>query len=182
MKETFEFEKFFKILDFKKATDLCRFRTTNHKLPIEQGRWNNTDRNNRICTLCAEMMLEMSSIISYNVNILNVIVKHVSSYYAQNTNILKFWNLKTSKNRSELIELCKFIQIINKAVCTPVWVKYVTFFFPYTAYFIVALFSIHCYFQIFCTHCIYCTVFLYTIVLYSLLRNYIETLVLAMKH
>jgi hypothetical protein len=29
-----------------------QFRTANHKLPIEIGRWNNTNRNNRICTHC----------------------------------------------------------------------------------------------------------------------------------
>lgn len=31
---------------------LCRYRTTNHKLPIETGRWNDVDRSDRICTLC----------------------------------------------------------------------------------------------------------------------------------
>jgi hypothetical protein len=31
---------------------LCKFRTTNHKLPIEQGRWNNIQRENRKCNLC----------------------------------------------------------------------------------------------------------------------------------
>ena len=34
------------------GVELCRFRTANHKLPIEIGRWNNTNRNNRICTHC----------------------------------------------------------------------------------------------------------------------------------
>jgi hypothetical protein len=27
-------------------------RTTNHKLPIEQGKWNNIGRSNRWCILC----------------------------------------------------------------------------------------------------------------------------------
>ena len=35
---------------------LCKFRTTNHKLPIEHGRWNtiisNIQRKNRKCNLC----------------------------------------------------------------------------------------------------------------------------------
>jgi hypothetical protein len=34
------------------VVELCRFRTANHKLPIEIGRWNYTNRNNRICTHC----------------------------------------------------------------------------------------------------------------------------------
>lgn len=31
---------------------LARFRTSNHILPIEIGRWNDTERSNRICNLC----------------------------------------------------------------------------------------------------------------------------------
>jgi superfamily II helicase len=45
-------EVYFDILDNKNVVELCRFRTANHKLPIEIGRWNNTNRNNRICTHC----------------------------------------------------------------------------------------------------------------------------------
>jgi hypothetical protein len=51
-KENFEFENYFRILEDKDMHTLCKFRTTNHKLPIETGRWNNIDRVNRICTKC----------------------------------------------------------------------------------------------------------------------------------
>ena len=51
-KENFEFENYFRILEDKDIYTLCKFRTTNHKLPIETGRWNNIDRVNRICTNC----------------------------------------------------------------------------------------------------------------------------------
>ena len=30
----------------------CRFRTINHKLPIEYGHWNNIQRKNRLCHFC----------------------------------------------------------------------------------------------------------------------------------
>jgi len=46
-------EEYFDILDNKNVVELCSFRTTNHKLrglSIEIGRWNNTNRHNRICT------------------------------------------------------------------------------------------------------------------------------------
>jgi hypothetical protein len=42
----------FRVLEDKDIYTLCKFRTTNHKLPIETGRWNNIDRVNRICTKC----------------------------------------------------------------------------------------------------------------------------------
>ena len=45
-------ENYFRILEDKDIYTLCKFRTTNHRLPIETGRWNNIDRVNRICTKC----------------------------------------------------------------------------------------------------------------------------------
>jgi hypothetical protein len=38
-------EVYFDILDNQNVVELCRFRTANHKLPIEIGRWDNTNRN-----------------------------------------------------------------------------------------------------------------------------------------
>ena len=45
IKTSFQMEDYFELLEHKKAIDFCRFRTTNHKFPIEQGRWDNIDRN-----------------------------------------------------------------------------------------------------------------------------------------
>jgi hypothetical protein len=45
-KDNFEFENYFNILEDKDIYTLCKFRTTNHKLPIETGRWNGIDREN----------------------------------------------------------------------------------------------------------------------------------------
>jgi hypothetical protein len=48
-KDYFGMEVYFDILDNKNVVvELCRFRTANHKLPIEIGRWNNTNRNDII--------------------------------------------------------------------------------------------------------------------------------------
>jgi hypothetical protein len=79
-------EVYFDILDNKNVVELCRFRTANHKLPIEIGRWNNTNRNNR-----------MNSVMNFTIYKL----------------------LLSSKKKSELIKLSKFINHINKTVCTP---------------------------------------------------------------
>jgi hypothetical protein len=40
------------MLDEKDFLTLCKFRTTNHKLPIEHGRWNNIPRENKKCNIC----------------------------------------------------------------------------------------------------------------------------------
>ena len=46
------FEKYIIELSMKAYIDLAKFRTTNNRLPIEKGWWNNTERNERYCNLC----------------------------------------------------------------------------------------------------------------------------------
>ena len=36
---------------------LCKFRLSNHKLPIERGRYSNIEREPRFCQLCNENMI-----------------------------------------------------------------------------------------------------------------------------
>ena len=40
-------------LDIVDSIILGKFRTTNHRLPIKLGKWQNIERNNRICLFCA---------------------------------------------------------------------------------------------------------------------------------
>lgn len=47
----FEFEQYFDMPENLRNI-LVKFRTCNHRLPIEKGRWENVERNNRICNLC----------------------------------------------------------------------------------------------------------------------------------
>ena len=46
-KETFGFENYLDKLSTRESMFFCRFRTSNHKLPIETGRWQNLQRNER---------------------------------------------------------------------------------------------------------------------------------------
>ena len=52
LKTKFELEEYFNILNMADASRFCRFRTTNHYLPIETGKWRNVDRGNGYCNLC----------------------------------------------------------------------------------------------------------------------------------
>jgi hypothetical protein len=51
-KDNLVFENYLNILNDKDILTLSKFRTTNHKLPFENGRWKNIARENRICPLC----------------------------------------------------------------------------------------------------------------------------------
>ena len=46
-------EKYLCVLPNPLKFALIKFRTSNHKLPIETGRYDNTERKDRICTLCS---------------------------------------------------------------------------------------------------------------------------------
>ena len=47
-------KNYFNILENKDIFIFCKFRTTNTKLPIQTGRWNNIARENRKCQICQE--------------------------------------------------------------------------------------------------------------------------------
>ena len=51
-KSNFRFEKYLDVLNDKNRFIFCRFRTSNHRLRIEVGRWTNIKRHNRLCQLC----------------------------------------------------------------------------------------------------------------------------------
>jgi hypothetical protein len=52
-----KFENYLDILEDKDKFTLCRFRTTNHRLPVEVGRWKKIIRENRFCHLCSRREL-----------------------------------------------------------------------------------------------------------------------------
>ena len=51
IKYDFKMEKYLLDLPSNLSRPLCKFRTCNHRLPIEQGRYSGIDRRERCCTL-----------------------------------------------------------------------------------------------------------------------------------
>jgi hypothetical protein len=45
-------KNYLEILKDKDLFLLCRFRTSNHRLPIEIGPWENINRENKVCNFC----------------------------------------------------------------------------------------------------------------------------------
>lgn len=56
-KKNLSFEKYLDILPTNLGKLLCKYRTTNHLLPIEKGRHLNIDRNHRKCQKCTKQSL-----------------------------------------------------------------------------------------------------------------------------
>ena len=85
------FETYLGQLNERDRITLIRFRTTNHKLPIETGRWLNIDRNDRICTLCNSNKLgdEFHYLLECS-TFQNDRRKNLGNYFMYRCNILKF--------------------------------------------------------------------------------------------
>ena len=119
-KQIFEFENYFNILENKDIFTFCKFRTTNTKLPIETGRWNNIARENRKCQLCQEN--QIGDEFHYIMRCSNFHDKRescIEKRYLTRINVLKFKEIISSKTQSKLRKLCQLIRNINSSLLPP---------------------------------------------------------------
>ena len=119
-KQNFEFEEYLNILNDNDRITYCRFRTGNHKLSIETGRWNKIERNLRYCNLCHcneigdefHYTLQCSSLANFQ-------AQYLDTFFLHRCNILKFEKLFQLKIKNKLKKLCKFIRVITFQVSLP---------------------------------------------------------------
>ena len=112
-KENIELEPYLKLLPKKLYIPVIKFRTSNHKLPVETGRWENIPYGERKCSLCNKndigdefhYLLVCPLFQEDRCNLLK-------PFYYQRPNILKFKSLMTSTNKKVLSNLAKFVNII----------------------------------------------------------------------
>ena len=98
-KEKLEFEEYLDLLDKKERNIICKFRTSNHKLPIETGRWFGIERNMRKCHLCDQNELGDEFHYIFQCPVLRQSRKiNLIPEYRNNGNMFKlknYFNLKT---------------------------------------------------------------------------------------
>ena len=124
LKKKLEIEEYFNILDFKDAIVFCRFQTTNTKLPIETGRWQNVIRENRFCSLCNNRQIGDEYHFIFECKFFNQKRKEfLTAYFTKRQNTVKFSEVMSSTRKPVLKKLCFFyIENINTCVCRPVLV------------------------------------------------------------
>ena len=118
-KQDLNFENYQIKLNRKHCSSLLKFRLSNHRLPVETGRWENTPLEDRKCTLCSKHD------IGYEFHYLFVCdhfisdrKKYLSLYLYKSPNIIKFEELFSSANTRKLVKLSSFVEIImNKCSC-----------------------------------------------------------------
>lgn len=118
-KDSIDFEDYFNILSKTDSLILCKFRTMNHKLPIESGRWRNLERNNRKCNLCNSEIGDEFHYILRCQSFEEERKKYIKPTLRRNPNVLSFKEIMAARNKSNLINLCRFIRIINRRVSPP---------------------------------------------------------------
>lgn len=111
-------EKYLIVLPRTIYLPLCKFRTSNHKLPIEIGRWENIPLNERQCTLCnSDIGDEFHYLFKCN-HFAAERNTYIKQYFYKRPNIIKFNELMSTSNKVTLTKLSKFVNIIMK---TFVW-------------------------------------------------------------
>ena len=93
---------------------LLRFRTRNHRLPVECGRWKGIPLQDRKCSFCdCDIGDEYHYLLicpHYNEQRRYL----MKPFYYRRPNILKYNDLMNSRNKTEMRNLCRFIAIILK--------------------------------------------------------------------
>lgn len=113
VKEQFIFENYLNIIPERLWRLIIKFRTSNHYLPVETGRWNNILFEDRLCTLCDKNDIgDEFHYLFVCKHFHNSRVKFLHHYYYTRPSTYKFKELMSSKKISVLKNLAKFINVI----------------------------------------------------------------------
>lgn len=116
-KDNTKCEKYVTTLTGSLFVSMIRFRTANHKLPIETGRWNNVDLSERKCHLCDKLDLGDE----YHYLLCCTYFKQerkslIDQYFYKSPNILKFKELLQISDQEKIASLSRFMRIIMQTV------------------------------------------------------------------
>ena len=119
-KVDFGYEKYLEKLPKKLRTIFLKFRTTNHRLPVETGRWIDVPYNERFCILCNKSKIadEFHYILECSA-LSNIRKEYLHSRYYIRPNADKFNVIMSTTNFKTLKNLCLFISKIYELVCSP---------------------------------------------------------------
>ena len=111
-KKKFGFERYLIDIPHHLMKYLLRFRTNNHRLPIESGRWTKTNINERTCTLCNSNIGDEYHYLLECKSLDNERKQLIPTKYLNRYNTIQFDHILNTKSKNEQINLCKFLKII----------------------------------------------------------------------
>ena len=111
-KGTFQMNRYFSFLPTKYCRILTAYRTRNHRLPIETGRWSSIPASDRICQLCNADIGDEYHYIMQCPFFLEQRRRLIKPYFTTNINTLKFHELMNHNSKRVIKNLSLFIEII----------------------------------------------------------------------
>ena len=115
LKQKLTIEPFVSLLDNSKSLALLKFRTSNHRLPVETGRYTDIAYEDRKCPFCHNSLGDEFHYLLECDKFKNERRKFLKPDQFNKPNMLKFISLMQSKNLDELQKLASFATIIMKA-------------------------------------------------------------------
>ena len=110
-KTTFGTEHYLDNLPKSQRTFLTKIRTSNHKLPIEKGTYNNIPREQRICNLCTLGCVDDEFHFLLECPFFSDLRKvHIPKYYYNHPNYFKYSKLLLMKGNKKLQNMSKFVK------------------------------------------------------------------------
>ena len=89
---------------------MLKFRTRNHKLPIEIGNWNRIPTHERFCNVCPNKIGDEFHYL-FECSQMQISRKRfLKSIYYKRPNMFKLDNLMCTKNKAEFNKLCCFVK------------------------------------------------------------------------
>ena len=116
IKTNFERSSYLKLLPDNLSKKMLAFRTRNHRLPVELGRWVGTALPERTCQYCNN---ELGDGFHYVLNcnfFTNDRKEFMNRYYYQRPNIIKYSELMNTANKTKLKKLAIFVSKILKII------------------------------------------------------------------
>ena len=112
-KDNTDLENYFILLPKHLYLNMVKFRTCNHKLPVETGRWNGIDYADRICRLCDKQTIgdEFHYILECSF-FQSVRQRLIPQRYYTRPNILKYHDLLNLQDETNLCNLSKLMSLI----------------------------------------------------------------------
>ena len=106
------------ILDDKHTKALLKFRTANHKFPIETGRYHNLPIVERKCPYCTNMVGDEFHFLLECPQFKRNRKKYIDTKYHIRPNMYKYNSLMQNRDTGTLCNLGKFVNILIKSVNT----------------------------------------------------------------
>ena len=111
-KQDLNFEPHLRSLSKTVYIPLIKFRTSNYKLPVETGRWENIPLQERKCNLCNKNDLGDGFHYLFCTHFTKERTEVLKPYYYTRPNILKYKDLLTCTNKNIRLNLSKFVKSI----------------------------------------------------------------------